>query len=239
MLDISRSADRGHFDHGWLDTFHSFSFADYYDPARMGFRDLRVINEDRVAPGQGFPTHGHRDMEIITYVVSGVLEHKDSMGSISQIKPGDVQHMTAGSGILHSEYNPSSSEPVHLLQIWIKPRELRLAPAYQERTFSVEQRTGRLCLLAAPAGAGAVLPIEQDVLLYASLLAPGQEVAHALQPGRHAWVQVVRGEVDAAANDGSATRIRLLAGDGAAVSEATGISLVARTDAELLVFDLA
>ncbi len=238
MLAIRKSADRGHFDHGWLDTYHTFSFADYYDPAFMGFRDLRVINEDRVAPGRGFPTHGHRDMEIITYVVSGVLEHKDSMGSISQIRPGDVQHMTAGSGVLHSEYNPSPTEPVHLLQIWIKPRELRLTPAYQERTYSLQERSGQLCLLAAPDGAESALPIAQDVRLWAAMLAPGQQVAHALEPGRHAWVQVVRGAV-ALEISPDAAPVVLEAGDGAAVSAAEGFNLTAQSAAELLLFNLA
>lgn len=239
MIAIRRSAERGHFDHGWLDTYHTFSFGDYYDPQFMGFRSLRVINEDTVAPGGGFPTHGHREMEIITYIVEGTLEHKDSMGTVTQITPGEVQHMTAGSGITHSEYNPSPIEPVHLLQIWIQPRALHLTPAYQERSFSVAERSGVLRLIAAPEGQGDALPVEQDVRLYAALLAPGQGVEHTFTAGRHAWVQVVRGDVELRADRGAEPPAVLAAGDGAALSGVSKLALTAQAEAELLLFDLA
>jgi quercetin 2,3-dioxygenase len=236
MLELRRSEDRGYFDFGWQKTHHTFSFGDYYDQQHMGFRSLRVINEDHVAPGAGFPMHGHRDMEIITYIVSGALEHKDSMGSASVIQRGRVQHMSAGNGVMHSEFNPSPAEPVHLLQIWIKPRELHITPAYHEHDFSEEERSGTLLLVAAPAGEGMVLPVQQDIRLYTALLAPGQAVQHPLAAGRHAWVQLVRGELLAMAGG---NEDRLTAGDGAACSNAAELSLTASTEAELLLFDLA
>jgi redox-sensitive bicupin YhaK (pirin superfamily) len=232
MITVRRSEERGHFDHGWLDTRHTFSFADYRDPRQMGFRALRVVNEDRVRPGQGFGTHPHRDMEIVTYVIEGGLAHRDSMGNGSTIRPGDVQRMSAGTGVTHSEFNASREAPVHFLQIWILPERTGLAPGYEQRRFPEEERRGRLRLVASPDGAGGSVTIHQDVRLHAALLAPGEAVAHRLAPGRHAWVQVARGEVDVAGQ-------RLSAGDGAAVSGEAELALRAIADAEVLLFDLA
>ncbi len=232
MITVRRSAERGHFDHGWLDTRHTFSFADYHDPAHMGFRSLRVINEDRVQPGQGFGMHPHRDMEIVSYVISGALAHQDSMGNGSTIRPGEVQRMSAGTGVVHGELNQSRTEPVHFLQIWILPARLGLPPGYEQKRFPEEERRGRLRLLASPDGAGGSVTIHQDVRLHATLLAPGQSVTHPLAEGRHAWVQVVRGEVEAGGE-------RLAEGDGAAVSGEPALALRGVKDAEVLVFDLA
>jgi quercetin 2,3-dioxygenase len=231
MLTVRPATERGHADHGWLDTNHTFSFADYYDPKHMGFRALRVINEDRVAPGRGFGTHGHRDMEIVSYVVDGALEHKDSMGTGSVIRPGDVQRMTAGTGVQHSEYNASKSEPVHFLQIWILPEAERLAPGYEQKTFSVDDKKNRLRLVASRDGRDGSVVVHQDVALYASVLDTGAEVAHPLAKGRHAWVQVVRGAVEANGR-------RLAAGDGASLSDEANVALRALEASELLVFDL-
>jgi redox-sensitive bicupin YhaK (pirin superfamily) len=230
MIAVRKSGERGHFDYGWLDTRHTFSFDRYYDPAHMGFRSLRVINEDRVAAGQGFPTHPHRDMEILTYVVEGALEHRDSMGTGSVIRPGDVQRMSAGTGITHSEFNPSGSEPLHLLQIWILPGQKGLTPEYEQKFFPAEEKRGRLRLVAAPDGADGAITIHQDTRVYAALLEPGQEVMHEIA-GRHAWVQVIRGAVTV---NGTA----LAAGDGAAVSKELRLTLRATEPSELLVFDL-
>jgi redox-sensitive bicupin YhaK (pirin superfamily) len=232
MITVRRSGDRGHFDQGWLDTRHTFSFADYHDPAHMGFRSLRVINEDRVQPGQGFGMHPHRDMEIVSYVVSGALAHEDSMGNGSAIRPGEVQRMSAGTGVVHGEFNHSRTEPVHFLQIWILPANHGLAPGYEQKRFPDEEKRGRLRLVASPDGAGGSVTVHQDARLYAALLAPGQAVTHPLAQGRHAWVQVIRGEVEASGE-------RLAAGDGAAVSGEPGLSLRGVQDAEVLVFDLA
>ena len=232
MIAVRRSEERGHFDHGWLDTRHTFSFADYRDPRHMGFRALRVVNEDRVQPGQGFGTHPHRDMEIVTYVLEGGLAHRDSMGHGSTIHPGDVQRMSAGTGVTHSEFNASRTEPVHFLQIWILPDRTGLAPSYEQRRFPEEERRGRLRLVASPDGADGSVTVHQDARLYAALLAPGEAVTHSFMPGRHAWVQVVRGEVEAAGE-------RLAAGDGAAVSGEETLSLRGIQDAEVLLFDLA
>jgi redox-sensitive bicupin YhaK (pirin superfamily) len=232
MITVRRSGDRGHFDHAWLDTRHTFSFADYRDPAHMGFRALRVINEDRVQPGQGFGMHPHRDMEIVSYVVSGALAHEDSLGHGSTIRPGDVQRMSAGTGVVHGEFNHSRTEPVHFLQIWILPAERGLRPGYEQKRFPDAEKRGRLRLLASPDGANGSVTVHQDARLYAALLAPGEAVRHPLAPGRHAWVQVIRGEVEAAGE-------RLAAGDGAAVSGEPGLSLRALQDAEVLLFDLA
>jgi hypothetical protein len=232
MIAVRRSEERGHFDHGWLDTRHTFSFADYRDPRHMGFRALRVVNEDRVRPGQGFGTHPHRDMEIVTYVLEGGLAHRDSMGHGSTIHPGDVQRMSAGTGVTHSEFNASRSEPVHFLQIWILPDRTGLAPSYEQRRFPEEERRGRLRLLASPDGADGSVTVHQDVRLLAALLAPGQAVGHALAPGRHAWVQVARGAVEVAGQ-------RLSAGDGAALSGETEVALQGIADSEVLLFDLA
>ncbi len=231
MIRIRKSADRGHAEHGWLESHHTFSFADYRDPAQMGFRDLRVINEDRVEPGRGFAPHSHRDMEIVTYILAGALAHEDSLGNGGTIRPGDVQRMSAGSGITHSEMNASDSERVHLLQIWILPEARDLAPGYEQKHFPAEARSGKLCLVASRGGRAGSVAIHQDVDLYAALLAPGESAALALRPGRHAWVQLARGEV---ALGGS----RLAAGDGAALSEESELRLTARSASELLVFDL-
>ena len=228
---IRRADERGHADHGWLDSRHTFSFADYYDPAHMGFRALRVINQDRVLAGQGFGTHPHRDMEIVSYVLEGALEHKDSMGTSSVIRPGDVQRMTAGTGVLHSEYNPSRKDPVHFLQIWILPEKKGLKPGYEQKAFPEAERRNRLRLVASRDGRDGSLTIHQDAELYTTLLQKGQRVAHLLRPGRHAWVQVTRGGITL---NGTA----MSAGDGAAVSGETSLEFGASEDAEVLMFDL-
>ena len=234
MITVRRSQDRGHYDHGWLDTRHTFSFAEYHDPRHMGFRVLRVINEDRVRPGQGFGTHPHRDMEIVSYVLSGALEHRDSMGNGSTIRPGEVQRMSAGTGVLHSEFNPSASEPVHFLQIWILPDRPGHPPSYEQKLFPEAERKGTLRLVAAPDAADGSLTIHQDARVYAALLGNGEAVRHALAPGRHAWVQVARGEVTV---NGRALR----AGDGAALSGEPEVAIEGRGAAggEVLLFDLA
>ncbi len=241
MNTLRPAAERGHFDHGWLRTWHSFSFADYHDPAHMGYRNLRVINEDVVVPGQGFGEHPHRDMEIITYVISGAVEHRDSMGTRSVVAAGEVQRMTAGSGVRHSEFNPSDEDPLHLLQIWIMPRERGLDPGYEQRPLALAEHPGEWQLVAAPAeatSARAALSIHQDVSLYAIQLPSGQQAAQSIAQGRAAWVQMVRG---AAKVNG----VELSAGDGLALSdveqvEAEGIGAMgAETGAEMLLFDLA
>ncbi|HYE60885.1 MAG TPA: pirin family protein [Phycisphaerales bacterium] len=232
MISVRKSSDRGHFNHGWLDTYHTFSFGHYYDPNHMSFRSLRVINEDVVAPGMGFPQHPHDNMEIITYILSGALAHKDTTGGASTIKPGDVQHMTAGSGIEHSEYNPSKTEPVHLLQIWLKPEARNLEPRYDEAHFTEASRRDQLRLVAAREPKDGAIKIHQDVNLYASLLGGGKQVTHSLSPGRHAWLQIARGQV-------TVNGQTLSAGDGAAVSEEPRLTIQADRDAEFLLFDLA
>jgi redox-sensitive bicupin YhaK (pirin superfamily) len=232
MIQIRKAAERGHFDHGWLDTRHTFSFADYFDPAHVGFRALRVINDDRVGPGEGFGMHGHRDMEIVTYVLEGALEHRDSMGNGSVLRPGELQRMSAGTGIRHSEFNPSGTEPVHLYQIWLLPERAGLTPSYEQRGFSAAERQGRLRLVASPDGADGSLAIHQDARLYLSTLGEGQAVSHALRPGRHAWLQVLRGQ--AALNGQPLTE-----GDGAAVSEEKELDIRSDKGAEVLLFDLA
>ena len=236
MITVRPSGERGHANHGWLDTFHTFSFGDYHDPAHMGFRALRVINEDRVQPGRGFPTHPHADMEIVTYVLAGALAHKDSMGTGSTIRPGEVQRMSAGTGITHSEYNASQTEPVHLLQIWILPARRGLRPEYEQKAFPEAERRGRLRLIASEDGAEGSVTVHQDVRLYASTLASGEHVAHALAAGRSAWAQVARGGVRL---NGTA----LAAGDGAAVSGESRLEIAANgaagTASEILLFDLA
>jgi quercetin 2,3-dioxygenase len=231
VITIRKSEDRGHFNFGWLDTYHTFSFDQYYDPAHMHFRSLRVINEDRVAPGKGFPTHSHRDMEIITYILSGALAHRDSMGNGSVISPGDVQRMAAGTGVSHSEYNPSESEPVHLLQIWILPNARDLTPGYEEKTFTDEERRGKLRLIASENGGEGSVTIHQDARVYATLLAAGQSVSHELDTNRYGWIQLTRGSVRL--ND-----VDLKAGDGAAASNESVLKLSAVEAAELLLFDL-
>ncbi len=234
MIVLRPSAERGHARHGWLDSYHSFSFADYHDPAHMGFRALRVINEDRVQPGQGFAPHSHRDMEIVTYVLAGALEHKDSLGNGSVMRYGDVQRMSAGTGITHSEYNHSKSEPVHLLQIWILPRQNGISPGYEQRAFETADKRGRLCLIAARDGRDGAVTLHQDADIYASVLAAHEQVTHTLAQ-RHAWLQVARGAVEL-------NGIRLEAGDGAAVSGETVLEITGVAEecaSELLLFDLA
>jgi len=256
MIVKRPSHERGHADHGWLDTYHTFSFAGYHDPAHMGFRALRVINEDWVAPGRGFGAHPHRDMEIITYVLEGALEHKDSMGNHGVIRPGEVQRMSAGTGVVHSEFNPSPTERVHLLQIWIEPDTRGLSPGYEQRTVVPEDKRGRLLLVAGPPGAEGVVTIHQDARLYATLLERGEQVKHPLAADRHAWLHVVSGAVDVdrvpphpalSPGRGEGSReperasngVRLEAGDGAAVSGESGLAIAATRPSEVLVFDLA
>ncbi len=231
MFEIRPAQDRGHANHGWLDSWHSFSFADYHDPAHMGFGPLRVINEDRVQPGMGFGTHGHRDMEIISYVLEGALEHKDSMGNGSVIRPGNVQRMSAGTGVRHSEYNPSPSEGVHFLQIWIEPSQRGVAPGYEEKHFDAASKRGRLRLIASPDGRDGSVTIHQDALVYAALLDGAETATHALAPGRLAYVHVARGEVTA---NGQALR----AGDALKAGGEREIRLEAGRDAEVIFFDL-
>jgi redox-sensitive bicupin YhaK (pirin superfamily) len=232
MIRIRKAADRGHADHGWLETYHTFSFADYYDPDHVGFRDLRVINEDRVQPGQGFGMHGHRDMEIVTYVLEGALEHRDSLGNGSVLRPGEFQRMSAGTGVRHSEFNPSASEWVHLYQIWLLPAERGIEPSYEQRAFPVEQQQGRLRLVASPDAADGSLTIHQDAKIYLATLAARQPVAHPLAPGRHAWLQVLRGN---ATLNGQP----LATSDGAAISEERQLTIVSDGSAEVMLFDLA
>jgi len=232
MITIRKADERGHFDVGWLNTYHTFSFDQYHDPNHMGFHSLRVINEDIVQPGQGFPTHGHRDMEIVTYILAGALEHRDSMGNGSIIRPGDAQRMSAGTGVRHSEANPSPDTPVHLLQIWILPNEKNLPPEYEEKKFSDEQKRNKLRLIVSPEGDEGSVKIHQDAKLYASLLDKDQEVVHTLANGRSAWLQVAGGSV--VLND-----FALQQGDGAAVSQESSIRITAPEPAEVLLFDLA
>ncbi len=235
MLTLRPGSARGHADHGWLSSRHTFSFADYYDPQHMGFRNLRVINEDQVAGGAGFPAHGHRDMEIVSYVLEGGLEHKDSLGTGSVIRPGDVQRMTAGTGVRHSEYNASKTERVHFFQIWILPQRAGLAPGYEQKRFSDEDKRGRLRLVAAPDGRDGSVTLNADALLYAGLFGSGESASLELAAGRHAWVQVARGSLSV---NGSV----LGAGDGASLSGEARLSLAHAGGPELaeaLVFDLA
>jgi redox-sensitive bicupin YhaK (pirin superfamily) len=231
MITIRRAAERGHADHGWLDTYHTFSFADYYDPDFMGFRALRVINEDRVAPGRGFGTHGHRDMEIISYVLDGALAHRDSMGTDGVIRPGEVQRMSAGTGVMHSEMNGSESERVHFLQIWIVPERRNITPSYEQKAFPDEERRGMLRLVASPDGSDGAVTIHQDVRLFTTLLDDGQSVTHDFAPGRYGWVQVARGEAEVNGQ-------KLKAGDGAAISDEKSVT-VTGSGAEVLLFDLS
>jgi quercetin 2,3-dioxygenase len=232
MITIRKAGDRGHFDFGWLDTYHTFSFGDYRDRKFMGFRSLRVINEDRVAPQTGFPTHGHRDMEIITYVLEGALEHHDSMGNGSVIRPGEVQRMTAGSGVTHSEANASETDGVHLLQIWILPNARNLPPSYEQKTFADEEKRGRLRLVASDDGRDGSVTINQDAAIYATVLEPSSSVAHELAANRNAWIQVARGAISVNGND-------LNQGDGAAISDESTVTVTGRELAEVLLFDLA
>jgi len=228
---VRKSNERGHADHGWLDTRHTFSFADYHDPEAMGFRALRVINEDRVQPAQGFGTHGHRDMEILSYVLEGGLAHRDSTGGGGVIEPGDVQRMSAGTGVMHSEFNASRSEPVHFLQIWIVPDRRGITPGYEQKHFPPEQRQGQLRLIASPDAADGSLKIHQDARVYTTLLGKGQTVSHPLAAGRYLWVQVARGQVRMG-------DVVLSAGDGAAISDERSVTLTGDEPAEVLLFDL-
>ncbi len=233
MIEIRRSDARGRASFGWLDSRHTFSFGDYHDPAHMGFGPLRVINEDRVRPGAGFGTHGHRDMEILSYVLDGSLEHKDSLGTGSVIRPGDVQRMSAGHGIEHSEFNPDRARPVHFLQIWIEPERRGLAPSYEQKHFASAERRGVLRLVASRDARDGSLRIHRDADVYAGLLARGESVAHALRPGRNAWLQVARGELEL-------NGAKLAAGDGAGVRAEPELEIRALADdTELLLFDLS
>jgi redox-sensitive bicupin YhaK (pirin superfamily) len=232
MINIRHSEERGGGNHGWLKTHHTFSFDQFYDPRWMGFRSLRVINEDRVAGGQGFSAHPHRDMEIITYILEGGIEHKDSLGTSSIIRPGDGQRMSAGRGIRHSEINPSPTKAAHLLQIWITPDKSGHEPSYEQKTFPEEEKRGKLRLIASPDGKDGSVTIHQDARLYVSLLTPGQEVRHELAKGRHAWLQIAKGSVELNGQ-------KLVQGDGAAISEEAALSIKGAEDAELLLFDLS
>jgi len=232
MITIRKSGERGHFDHGWLDTYHTFSFDQYHDPSHVHFRSLRVINEDRVAAAHGFPMHSHRDMEIITYILSGALEHRDSMGNGSVIRPGDVQRMTAGTGVSHSEFNPSRTEPCHLLQIWIMPNARNLTPGYEQKFFAEEERKGKLALIASGVGDDGAVAINQDARVYAALLDAGQAISHEIDADRYAWLQLARGSLNLNGVD-------LSAGDGAAITKESRVEISAAKDSEFLLFDLA
>jgi redox-sensitive bicupin YhaK (pirin superfamily) len=232
MIQVRKAEERGHADHGWLNARHTFSFGRYQDSANMGFRSLRVMNEDRVQPGQGFGTHPHRDMEIVTYVLEGALEHKDSMGNGEVLTPGEFQRMSAGTGITHSEFNPSSTEPVHLYQIWLLPAREGIEPSYEQRRFDDAEMTNQLRLVASPEATDSSLQIHQDAQIYLAKLDKGQQLAHQIAPQRHAWLQVLRGSVMANGKE-------LNTSDGAAVSEESRLDIVGITDSEIMLFDLA
>jgi len=231
MIEVRRGSERGHVNHGWLDSYHTFSFDSYYDPQHMHFRHLRVINEDRVQPGQGFPTHPHRDMEIITYVLEGAIEHKDSMGTGSVIRPGEIQHMSAGTGVTHSEYNPSKTELLHLLQIWIMPEVKGIRPGYDQKSTGLSQHPDQLRFIASRDEHDGAVRINQDTNLFAGIVKSGTTVQHKLEPNRYAWLQVARGSVQLNGTD-------LQAGDGAAVSGEKKLVIAGITDSEILLFDL-
>ena len=231
MIQIRKASERGHVDHGWLDTFHTFSFGGYRDPNHVGFRALRVMNEDIVAPGQGFGTHPHHDMEIVTYVLEGALEHKDSMGNGEVLRPGEFQRMSAGTGITHSEFNPSSENPVHLYQIWLLPERKGIQPGYEQKRFDESERHNRLRLVASRDAAEGSLLIHQDARVFLSTLDEGQSVRHQLKPERHAWLQVLRGAVTL--SDQS-----LATSDGAAISDESELEIIANKPAEIMLFDL-
>src|SRR5688572_10380964 len=231
MIMVRRSAERGHADHGWLDTYHTFSFADYYEPRHMGFGPLRVINEDYVAAGQGCPTHGDGDMEIITYALEGQRAHRDSRGTGSVIRPGDVQRMSAATGVRHSEFNPSATDRLHLLQIWIEPSRMGVAPSYEEKVFSDDDKRNRLRLVASPDGRDGSVTIHQDALVYAGVIEEGREAVYPLVQGRRAWIQVARGRVSI---NGQA----LEQGDGAAVTDERALTVTGKERAEIILFDL-
>jgi redox-sensitive bicupin YhaK (pirin superfamily) len=231
MIEIRKSEDRGHFDHGWLDTYHTFSFADYHDPTHMNFQNLRVINEDVVQPSQGFPTHSHQDMEIITYILEGSLEHKDSMGNTSVIKPGEVQRMSAGTGVTHSEFNPSSDELVHLLQIWITPEKKGIQPGYEQKQFSEEGSYNQLRLVASHDGREGSVTVHQNINLYDGALEQNHELVFELAGGRHAWLQVIHGKVKV---NGEMANIS----DGVAISDEDKVYITAIEKSSILLFDL-
>ncbi|MCC9605717.1 pirin family protein [Blastopirellula sp. JC732] len=231
MIRVRKARDRGHFDHGWLSTYHTFSFAGYQDPYNMGFRTLRVMNEDWVAPGQGFGKHPHRDMEIVTYVLAGALEHKDSMGNGETLRSGEFQRMSAGSGILHSEFNPSSNEPVHLYQIWLYPEEKGIEPSYEQKNFPSEDRQNRLQLVASPDAAEGSLRIHQDARIYLAELVSGATVEHSIPTERHVWLQVLRGSVDLNGKP-------LETSDGAAISFEKSLKITAAGNAEVMLFEM-
>ncbi|MBI1901623.1 MAG: pirin family protein [Planctomycetia bacterium] len=232
MVRIRKADERGRFNHGWLDTRHTFSFGEYFDAANIQFRSLRVMNEDRIAPGAGFPLHGHRDMEIITYVLSGALQHRDSLGHLSLVRAGELQRMTAGTGIQHSESNPSATDELHLYQIWILPERGALEPEYEQRMFPVEAATGRPRLVISPDGHDGSMRIHQDARIYLARIAEGGRLTHELDRGRHAWLQVLRGDVAIDSHG-------LTAGDGAALSDERSLGILAQTDAEVMLLDLA
>ena len=231
MVTIRKANERGHANFGWLDSWHSFSFGHYYDPRNMGFSDLRVINEDRVQAGEGFPSHSHRDMEILSYVLDGALEHKDSTGSGGVIRHGDVQRMSAGDGVTHSEFNASRTEPVHFLQIWIQPAKKGVPASYEEKRFGAADLSGKLRLIASPDGRDGSTTIQQDARVYATLLAKGQELTHRFDAGRKGWVQVARGRVLVGGKE-------LAAGDGAALTDEASVTLAGGEASEVLLFDL-
>lgn len=231
MLAMRKSSERGHAQHGWLDSYHSFSFADYYDPAHMGFSVLRVINEDRVQPGAGFPTHGHRDMEIVSYILDGALEHKDSLGTGSQIRAGEVQRMSAGRGVTHSEFNASNSELVHFLQIWILPDSTGIAPSYEQTLVPDDEKRGHLRLIAGPKGANGAVTIHQDARIYATILDRDDKLSHALARGRKAYVHCARGSV-------GVNGIVLKSGDALKIENETSVNLTGIDRGEALLFDL-
>ena len=232
MMTLRLADERGHAVHGWLDSHHTFSFADYYDARHSGFRSLRVINEDRVAPGQGFGTHPHRDMEIISYVLEGALEHRDSMGTGSVIRPGDAQRMSAGTGVAHSEYNASKTDPVHFLQIWLTPRERGIKPSYEQKAFPDIEKRGRLRVVASPDGRDGSVTIQADAVVYAGLFDKGEAAELRIDPARYAWVHVARGKIRVNGRD-------LEAGDGAALSQENAVRVEGVDGGEVLVFDLA
>ncbi|MEB3339219.1 pirin family protein [Okeania sp.] len=236
-VKIRKAEARGHANYGWLDTHHTFSFAYYFDPEYMGFRSLRVINEDTVTPGDGFGTHGHRDMEIITYVLDGALEHKDTIGEGGVLYRGDIQHITAGTGIMHSEYNHSKSENVHFLQIWIQPNSKGLKPTYNQHSFEVEKNSGKLNLVVAKDGRNSAIKVNQDVDLFASVLKDGDSIDYAFENNRYGWIQVARGEVDIEVDNND--KFSLKAGDGVALSEIKKVSISTTSNGEILLFDLA
>lgn len=229
MITIRKAEERGHANYGWLDTYHTFSFAQYYDPQQINFRSLRVINEDKVLGGKGFHTHGHHDMEILTYVLAGELEHQDSLGSGSVIRHGEIQRMSAGTGIKHSEFNHSATNTLHLLQIWIIPDQKNLEPSYEQKAIAFSPDT--LQLIASPTGNGNAVKVHQDVNLYAGILPLGQSLTHSLAPSRYGWLQVARGQI-------TLNGVHLRAGDGAAISEETSLAIQSLEDSEILLFDL-